>query len=68
MTESNEPRPFNECRRASDTYVPISLMVSVIAILSGLQIICTPIINNQVEIQSRLTRLEARLEFSCGKK
>ena len=68
MTESNEPLPFNERRRASDTYVPISLIVAVVGILSGLYMMVTPILNNQVEIQTRLTRLEARLEFSCVKK
>ena len=50
-------------RRASDTYVPISLVVSTVAILSGLWAITTPLVNSQIEIQNRLIKLETKLEL-----
>ena len=68
MTNTNEsnslePTTNSYRRRASDTYVPISLMLSTVGILSGLWGIINPLINNQIDILNRLTKLETTVEL-----
>lgn len=49
-------------RRASDYYVPISLIVSSIGTIAAMVTIVTPVFETLSTLENRLTRLETRLE------
>jgi Tfp pilus assembly protein PilN len=57
MTNNNEPP-----RRASDTYIPIGFLVTLIAVVGGLLTIYVTIQQLFVPQENRLTKLEQSLE------
>jgi predicted PurR-regulated permease PerM len=62
MNQQSSENPKLQSRRASDTYVPISLLISGVGTIAALVAIVSPILNNTSALENRLTKIETRLE------
>jgi hypothetical protein len=52
----------HENRRASDWYIPFSLVATVIGVLVGVNSLLTPLFQAMLEINVKLARLEGQVE------
>lgn len=58
MTENQNNRFYG--RRASDWYIPFSLIATVIGVLVGVNSLLTPLFTAMVDINIKLTKLESQ--------